>query len=190
MGRGRLESGLRHFLTRRQPSFARVLLIESGSRSLIEHTIRTIYSLHGEQCRIDVVTCYAGRPAGLGEHSEVFRVSEYRGRSGRARLTLELRASQYNVAAIVCSAEAVMTNWKWWIAARLPVKFFVINENADWFWIDRAHWRVIAHVAMFRAGLTGGEAAASAARFALFPFMLAYLLLFAGWIHLRRMLRG
>ena len=102
----------------------------------------------------------------------------------------ELRVPRYTVAAIVCSAEPIMTKWKWWIAARLPVKFFVINENADWFWLDRAHARVIAHFAMFRAGFTGGEAAASAARFALFPFMLAYLLMFAGWIHLRRMLRG
>jgi hypothetical protein len=181
---------LRHLLTRRQPSFSRVLLVESGSRSLIELTIRTIYLLHGEQCLIDVVTCYAGSPSGLRENSAVYRVSEYRDRSGRGRFMRELRARQYTVAAIVCSAEPIMTKWKWWIAARLPVKIFVVNENADWFWIDRAHWRVIAHFAMFRAGLTGGEAAASAARFALFPFMLAYLLVFAGWIHLRRFLRG
>ena len=85
--------------------------------------------------------------------------------------------------------EPIMTKWKWWAAVRLPVKVFVVNENCDWFWIDRAHWRTIVRFVSFRAGLAGGDAAGSIGRFLAFPFMLLYLLAFAAWVHLRRLVR-
>ncbi len=138
---------------------------------------------------IDVVTCYDGSPAGLREGSAVFRVSDYRGRPGRRRLLTELGARSYTATGILCSAEPIMTKWKWWLAARLPVKVFVVNENCDWFWVDRAHWRTIQRFVLFRVGLSGGEAVGSLGRFLAFPFMLAYLIAFAAWIHARRLIR-
>ncbi len=82
-----------------------------------------------------------------------------------------------------------MTKWKWAIAAQLPAKVFVINENADWFWLDRGHWSAIRHFALFRAGLTGSGALRTMGRILLFPFTLLYLLLYASIIHLRRAVR-
>ena len=32
-----------------------------------------------------------------------------------------------------------MAKWKWALALRLPAKVFVINENGDYFWLDRKH---------------------------------------------------
>ena len=54
----------------------------------------------------------------------------------------------------------IMTKWKWvLVQPRLPAKVFVINENGDYFWLDRGHSRAILHFALFRAGLTGSGAA-------------------------------
>jgi hypothetical protein len=184
----RLESSLRRFLSRAQPSFGRVLLVESGSRHIAERAIQMI-STRAAGAVIDVVTCYPGSPAALCEGGSVFRVSDFQGRPGRSRLLGQLQSRGYTVIAIVCSAEPIMTKWKWWIAANLSVKIVVINENGDWFPIDCPHWRTLLRFVLFRAGLSGGDTVGSFGRFIAFPFMLLYLLVFAAWVHARRLVR-
>jgi hypothetical protein len=163
--------------------------VESGSRPIVERAMQAICYARVPGAVIDIVTCYPGPPVGLSADSVVFPVSDYQGRNGRRRLLRELRSRGYTSAGIVCSDEPIMTKWKWWAAVRLPVKVFVVNENCDWFWIDRAHWRTIVRFVSFRAGLAGGDAAGSIGRFLAFPFMLLYLLAFAAWVHLRRLVR-
>ena len=82
-----------------------------------------------------------------------------------------------------------MTKWKWALAGRLRSKLFILNENADYFWFDWSHWRIMLHFMLFRAGLTGSAAIPTIARLLFFPVSLAYLLLYAGAVHLRRRLR-
>jgi len=174
---------VRYFLRRRQPEVSRILLVESGSRRLIEHVLPGLRRTYGESVPIDLVTCYAGAPAGI--HA-VYRVADHRGRDGRRKLYRTLQANRYPIMGIVCSAEPIMTKWKWVLAARLPAKVLVINENGDYFWLDRGHWRAILHFALFRAGLTGSGAARTLGRLLVFPFTLLYLLLYASVVHIRR----
>ncbi len=143
--------------------------------------------MYGEQLEIDLVTCFAGVPEGF--RGTVYRVSDYAGPIGRKRLYRELAARRYPILGIICAGEPIMTKWKWMLAARLPAKIFVFNENADYFWVDRTNWRMIVHFGLFRAGLTGAAAIPTIARLALFPLTLAYLLLYAGVVHLRRRIR-
>jgi len=82
-----------------------------------------------------------------------------------------------------------MTKWKWVLAARLPAKIFILNENGDYFWLDRGHLKHIRHFILFRAGLTGSGAIRTIARLVSFPFTLLYLILYAVTVHLRRKLR-
>jgi hypothetical protein len=93
------------------------------------------------------------------------------------------------VLGILCSGEPIMTKWKWALAARLPAKVFVINENGDYFWLDWGNWRTILRFTINRAGLAGPGAARTLLRAALSPFTLSYLLLYAGAVHLRRAVR-
>ncbi len=181
---------MRYFFTRRQPQVSRILLVESGSRYLLEGLISGIRRTYGDDIFVDLITCYAGLPAGFApEHTMVYQVSEYRGRSGRARLYGELAANRYSILGIICSAEPIMTKWKWSLALRLPAKVFVLNENGDYFWFDHGHWGVIRHFVLYRAGLAGAGAVRTLARLFLFPFTLSYLLLFAAAVHSRRALR-
>jgi hypothetical protein len=181
---------VRFFFTRRQPSTARILLVESGSRYLFENVIAGIRQAYGEDVPVDLVTCYPGLPEGFPpETTRVYRVTDFRGRSGRKLLYRELRRNAYSILGIICSDEPIMTKWKWALAARLPAKIFVLNENGDYFWLDVAHLATIRHFVLFRAGLAGAEAVRTLARLFLFPFTLAYLLLYASIVHSRRALR-
>lgn len=167
-----------------------MLLVESGSREVAESVLPVLRRNHGDSLRIDIVTCYAGLPKGCAPDAAIFHVSDYPGRAGFKRLCGELLARRHPVLGIICSGEPIMTRWKWALAARLPAKVFIINENGDYFWLDYSNWRIIAYFAALRAGLAGPGALRSLARLALFPFTLLYLLLYAAGVHLRRAARN
>ena len=179
---------MRYFFRRRIPEAERVLLVESGSRSITERLLPLLRRNHGPGFTVDLVTCFPGLPTGLPPESAVYRVSDYAGRAGRRRLYRELRARHYSLLGIVCSAEPFLNKWKWALVAEVPSKVFVINENADYFWLDYAHGRTIARLALLRAGLSGAAGLRTLARLALFPFTLAGLLLYAAAVHTRRLL--
>jgi hypothetical protein len=179
---------LRHFFTRRQPEESRILLVESGSRYLLDALIPGILESYGAEATIDLVTCYAGLPQGLSPtRTRVYRVTDYQG--NWRRLLSDLKPSRYTIVGIICAAEPIMTKWKWLVAAGLPAKVFVLNENGDYFWLDYTHWPSIRYFVLYRAGLAGAGAVRTLARLCFFPLTLLYLMMYAAFVHLRRRLR-
>jgi len=110
-------------------------------------------------------------------------------RADRRKLYRELRGRHYSLMGIVCSEEPLMLKWKWALTARVPAKVFVINENGDYFWLDRMHLKPIRNFVLLRAGLAGSGAVRTLARVVSFPFTLLFLLLYATTVHTRRALR-
>jgi hypothetical protein len=178
---------LRYFFSRRIPPFTRVLLVESGSRTVSERLIPRLAQINPGQMELDLVTCYPGEPEGF--HGRIYRVTDYTGPRERKRLYRELAARQYGLTGILCSGDPIMTKWKWMLAARLRSKIFVVNENADFFWLDRGHWRNALRLAQMRTGITGTAGIPALAQWLFFPVTLLYLLLFAGAVHLKRKVR-
>jgi hypothetical protein len=158
---------------------------------LLEDLLPGIYENHRDTLEsIDLVTCYAGLPRGYDtSRGEVFRTGDFSGRNGRGRLYKLLRARRHEVLGIICSAEAILAKWKWAIALQIPAKLFVLNENGDYFWVDRSNWKTIRHFLLFRSGLAGAGAVRTLMRLAAFPLTLAFLLLYAAAIHLRSHVR-
>jgi len=181
---------VRYFITGRQPEVAAILLVESGSRGILERMLPHLRQSWGKGVPIDLVSCFATLPQGFPPETRLYRVTEYRGPEGRSRLYRELAGNRYSHAGIVCSAEPLMTKWKWMLAARLPSKVFVINENADYFWLDRLHFANIREFVLLRTGLAGAGAVRILAQLVSFPFTFLYLLLYATTVHARRALRG
>lgn len=175
---------MRFFFRRHIPHFHRVLIVESGSRFVFEK----FWKVQGAGAHADLVTCFAGSPDSFP--GPVFRVQDYSTPDSRKQLVRELIANRYDVIGILCTGEPIMTKWKWMLAARIPAKLFVVNENGDWFWVDYSNWRTIWHFASFRAGLSGAGVITTPARLILFPFTLLYLLLYALRLHALRFLRG
>jgi hypothetical protein len=181
---------VRYFLTGRQPKPSAILLVESGSRGLLEGVVAGLRGAWGPDILIDVATCYSALPRGLSpDKTRVYRVSEYRGLGPRLRLFRELARNGYSQMGIVCSGEPILMKWKWALALGLPAKVFVINENCDYFWLDSKHLSAIRQFAIARAGMAGTGAVRTPARLIAFPFTLAYLLLYAAAVHARRLLR-
>ena len=180
---------MRGILRRNIPKFERVLLIESGSRDLLEALIPGIYKNHGPNVVIDVVTCYAGEPRGLASASSTYHLSDYSGTEGRHRLVSLFRDNEYKVCGMICSGEVIMSRWKWYLAFHVPAKTFIVNENGDYFWLDRAHSGLIWHFVLFRLGLAGAAAVPTLLRMLALPFTVCILVAFAGIANLRRRLR-
>ena len=167
-----------------------MLLVESGSRRLLEGVAGGLRGAWGPDIRIDVATCYSALPRGFDSAgTRVYRVSEFRRLGPRFRLFRELIRNRYSHMGIVCSGEPILMTWKWVLALGLPAKVFVINENCDYFWLDRQHLSAILQFATTRAGMAGIGAVRTPARLVAFPFILVWLALYAAAVHARRLLR-
>ena len=180
---------MKYLISRRTPAGSRILLVESGSRDLLERVVPHIRATWGVTRPIDLVTCYGGRPASLPENATIFRVGDYNTPEARRRFIDELRSRDYAYAGIICAAEPVMSKWKWLIAARVPAKFFILNENADYFWVDRENVKIVRHFLLVRAGLSGAGSVRTLGRLVVFPFTLLFLIIYAFIAHARRRVR-
>jgi hypothetical protein len=180
---------VRYFLTRREPPLTRLLLIESGSRSLIESILPHLRTVWGPDIAVDLVTCYAGLPEGFGPETIVYRVTDYGSPEGRKELVRLLLSREYSIAGMICSGEPIMTKWKWLIALRLPAKVFILNENSDYFWVHRDNAATIREFSLVRLGLSGGGAIRTIGRMLLFPFSVLFLLMYAFAAHSGRFVR-
>jgi hypothetical protein len=180
---------MKYLLSRAEPQGTRILLVESGSRSLLESTVPLLLDTWATELRMDLVTCYGGLPEGFPADADVFRVYDYNTPERRQSLIRELCSRDYAYVGLICSAEPIMTKWKWLIALKVPAKVFIVNENGDYFWLNRENWSVVREFALVRAGLHGAGATRTLARLLAFPFAVMYLLLYAGAAHARRSLR-
>ncbi len=180
---------MRWVFTLRQPNGTRILLIESGSRAILEGIVAHLQSGWGEGMSMDLVTCYAGLPAGLPDNTRVFHVADYATPELRRTLLNELRSRDYAYAGMICAAEPIMNKWKWWLAYHVPAKFFVINENGDYFWLNRKNIKTIRRFVLYRLGLSGAGSLRTTGRLLVFPFSVLYLVLYAAIAHLRRFFR-
>jgi hypothetical protein len=180
---------VRYFLSRRTPPLTGVLLIESGSRALIEGLAPHLRATWARDVPIDLLTCFGGLPAGLSPETTVYRTTDYTTPQRRKELLRELRARNYSMLGMICSGEPIMTKWKWMIASRLPVKVFIVNENGDYFWVNREHSAILREFCLVRMGLAGEGAIRTIGRLLIFPFSLLFLLLYAFIAHAGRMVR-
>lgn len=185
---------MRWILSARVPTITRILLVESGPRAVADAVAPRLREVFGPAVAIDLLTCMPesqGEPAGMdsGHDHAVWRVTEHPDNDARWRLLREIRNRRHEVCAILCADDGTMSPWRSAVLALLPAKFLIVNENADFFWLDRAHFSNLSQLALSRAGLLGDSAVRVAAHLLLFPFTLTYLLLYAGYVHTFRLIR-
>lgn len=165
------------------PEPTRILLVESGSRELLEKAILSIRTFwDGRTPPIDLFTCFGGVPEGIGDDGQIYRVAHYPGPE-RKKLLRELKTRNYAVMGLVCSDEIILEKWKWLIALSVPAKLLVINESGNCFWFDRSNWTVIRQFVASRSGLTGATMLRSILQVAALPITFLWLLCFAAGAH-------
>lgn len=171
------------------PSFDRLLVIESGPREVTERLLRHLNEIQRSRS-IDLLTCYPNRPQVFDpQHGRIFHIHHPAIAHAPGAFLRALLASQYSVVAILCTGHPVLTKWKWWIALRTGAKVLIVNEHADYFFLDFAHRRTAQLMLAQRLGLPGKIRLRLLAEFFLVPFSLAWLLLYAAAVHLRRAVR-
>ena len=183
---------MRWVLSRHIPPVTKLLLVESGPRAIAEKVIIRFRKLYGEELPIDLLTCLPSDPPGLtanGVQSEVFRVINCHDRRTRWRLLRRIRAKRHPVTAIICADSPILGPWKMAALALFPSKFLIINENADFFWLDRGHRSAVKQFLLHRTGLLEGSAPQKVAAILVFPFAFAYLLAYAFVVHAVRLAR-
>jgi len=167
-----------------------VLLVESGPRHVLERLLPALERNYGRLEQIDLLTCHAGAPQGFDlERGRIYHVQDHRGWRARRRLFKELRSRQPDICGLLCTGLPIMTPWKWLAAWHAPSKIFLINENGDYFWLDRGHGRIIWRFMLIRAGLSGGDTLPHLGDLLVLPFTFTYLLLYAAQVLFRRWLR-
>ena len=165
------------------PEKSRILLVESGSRELLEKAIPTVRTFwDGKTPPIDLFTCYSGVPEGIGDDGHIYRVADYPGPE-RKKLLRELKGRGYAVMGVVCSDEIILAKWKWLIMLGVPAKLLVINESGDCFWADRNNWSAIRQFVASRSGITGATVLRSILQTAALPVSFLGLVFFAAGAH-------
>lgn len=177
---------MRYFLTRRAPPVTRILLIESGPRELGEKAIGCLRKAFGADVPIDVLGCRRAPLQGVASYADA---SESRTISARLAVLRRIRRGGYSVAGVLSAGDSTMALWKWAAIAVVPAKFLVLNENVDFFWIDRAHWPNAVALLQQRSGLGGESTVRAMAWFAALPFAALFLLSYAAWVHVARVFR-
>jgi hypothetical protein len=181
---------LRYFLRPHSaPPVRKILLVESGSRHLLEKLIPNLRRVYGETLQFDLCTCFPNAPAALGPAGKIYRTADFSSNAARKKLFRELRANRYDAMGIICSAEPIMTKWKWMLVYQAGARAFLINENADFVWFDRLHSKGLAAYLRTRLGFEDSGAVRTLARIVLLPLSLIYLSLYALGVHAARALR-
>jgi hypothetical protein len=185
---------MRWFLSRAVPDPTGVLVLESGPRAVVERLIPRLREVFGPQTPVDLMTCLPSDPTSLGSgmddrRPQVWRVTDYPDRRSRWRLLREIRSRRYPITAVLCANSPLMASWRTAAVLLFPSKFLIVNENSDFFWLDRGHWRNLLRLWMHRSGIFEESAVRAAARLAAFPFTLLFLLAYAAWVHAVRGVR-
>lgn len=173
---------MRGFFKRLTPSTSRILLIESGPRPLGELTVERLKQVFGPEIQVDALHCQASPPDGVERSWGVNAM-------GRWALLRELRREGHPTAALLAGGDPIMAPWRWAMLALLPAKFLIVNENGDFFWLDRDNSATLVQFVQQRSGLGGESAVRSLARIVLIPLAFVYLLAYAAAIHVIRAFR-
>ena len=88
--------------------------------------------------------------------------------------------------AILCTGEPVLRRWKMLALGLFPAKVLIVNENADFFWLDWDNRRTLRRFLAIRWGVNRDEVLSTALRALVFPLTLLFLILTALFLYARR----
>lgn len=178
---------MKWILSGRIPDPARILLVESGTRSAMERAVAMMHH-HFPAARFDLCTCFPGVPVGP-PFGQVWRVPEARSLGAKLSLARQIAGTRPPIAALIFSGEPIMFNWKLLLLLLLPSKIIIINEHGDFFWLDRKHLSVLRSFVGARLGVGGDALFRALFQVLLFPFVFLYLAGYALVTYLARWTR-
>ena len=181
---------MKWFLRKSSPPIDRLLLVESGSRADAQRLLPVLRESVCGNVPVDLFTCLPDEPSGLGPGSRTWRSYDAEDHTSRWRMLLGIRRERYPVAAILCGSSPLLATWKVALAALLPAKILLLDEDEGLVWLDRAHWRKALRVGVSRSLVRNPEFLRKVAHAAFLPIAIPILVAFAGRAHLARLIRA
>ena len=172
------------------PKSDSILLVESGTRGLLEGLIAGLRQAWGDQIPIDLVTCYATPAQGLraAQYARLPRRRLPRARRARTPVSRTrrqpLRAGGDHLLRRNCHGQVEMG-----AGAAHSGQAFYHQRERRLLLVRPPHLGTIRQFVLFRSGLAGSGAVRTLVRLISFPFTLLYLLLYASSAHARRAMR-
>jgi hypothetical protein len=179
---------VKYFLTGSSPAASRILLVESGSRRVLERAIAGV-ERGFPGVVLELCTCYPGLPAASNSFERVWRVTDASSYGPKLRMARAIAATRPPIAALLFSGEPIMFTWKMLLLVLLPSKILLVNENGDFFWLDRANLSTLRQFMGARLGMNGEGLLRGLCRVVMFPFVFVFLLLAAATSYLVRWTR-
>lgn len=174
---------MRYFFRRTIPAAKDVLLIESGSPEVALQALEGIRKIF-PRARYHLCTCQAEAPP--ASFTDIFRATDYPTTWKKLGLLFSFCRRGWNVLVILCTGEPILWRWKMLAVLMLPAKVLVVNENADFFWLDWGNLRTLRSLAGIRWGVNLEEFFYTVLRGLIFPLTFLFLLATAGLLYLRR----
>jgi hypothetical protein len=182
---------VRRFLVRAQPSFERILLIESGPRESGDKALRFLYGVK-RAAQIDLLTCFSTAPDSFdAARGCVYSVHDREVVANRSRFIGKLARNPYTLVAVLCTGSPILQRWKWAIALRTSARLILMNEEANYFtadvWnLETARLMLLKRLSDRATALAGLSGLLS---WIFASFTVGYLCLYTGMVHLRRWTR-
>src|SRR5579884_1871662 len=164
---------MKDFFRRRVPVPGDILLIESGSPDVALRATAGIRKFF-PKARFHLCTCFANSVA--EGYESVYRVTEYPGTWKKLGLLFAFRRRPWDVLVILCTREPILWRWKALAALLIPAKVLIVNENADFFWLDWANRRAMRLLLSHRWGVNLEQSFYTLLRALIFPVTFLILL--------------
>jgi hypothetical protein len=174
---------MKYFFRRRIPKAGDILLMESGSPEVARRALEGIRNLF-PGASFHLCTFRPDPP--LPIYSSVFRVTDYPTGWKKLGLLFSFRRQGWEVLVILCTGEQILWRWKMLAMALLPAKVLVVNEHADFFWLEWDNLRTVRQLLGIRWGVNLEEFFYNLLRALIFPLTFLFLISTAGFLYLRR----
>jgi hypothetical protein len=174
---------MKYFFRRRVPVADDVLFLESGSPEVARRVLERIRKLLPD-ARYHLCTCQTDVPPAV--FASVFRASDYPAAWQKLSLLYSFRRRGWKILVILCTGEPILWRWKMLALVLLPAKVLVVNENADFFWLEWENRRTLRRLLENRWGVNRIRISRNFFRALVFPLTLLVLLATAGFLCLRR----
>jgi hypothetical protein len=160
--------------------------MESGSPEIARRAIERISKLFPD-AGFHLCTCHSDTSSAF--FSTVFRVADYPGTWKKLGLLFSFWRKGWEILVILCTGEPILWRWKILALFMLRSKVIIVNENADFFWLDWANRRTLRRFLAGRWGINRTESLQTFLRLLVFPLTLLFLLATVGFLYLRRACR-
>lgn len=173
--------------SRRRPPFQRVLLIESGARPTADQFLRYVYQLNPNS-QVDVLTCFDTPPETFqNQRGQMFVVTDPAIAGNRQQFLRSVASKPYDVVALLHTGSGILRKWKWAITLLTRAKIVLVPADQGLTFLDYGRFLQF-HVNVPRLRREQVTRFRLAGEVLLMPFVISYLLIYAGSVHLRRLL--